>query len=365
MKKWGVILLIGVALAACSKEVVVEDTAPRRPTAVIESYLHNHGFRGMFASEGTEISRTREEMQRTDHEFKFTGALMKHLSKPASSAVIGRVDKNLLWMLDKKEKRYTECPLGGCPLPEGASDPSRPETMPKEERGPSQPACTTKLVKNDFAVKATGQKRAVNGFDAEEYLAKWEVIAEDTKKMKDTSHLTFTIWTTPETAEIKEVLRVQESYGRAYLQKIGIGDSPMGRVVPKEAMGILAAYFLGEMNEKDRAALMKAAKEFEKIKGFPVSTKVEWTADAKACGRGEPQKAEKKEEKGLDFSGGIGGIMSGLAGKAVEKKVEEKMKEGEGKPIFGYVQEIKKIKVEPVSDSLFQPPAGYKLIDRK
>lgn len=363
MKKWGVVLLVA-ALAACSKEAVIEDNAPRRPTAVIESQLHNLGFKGMFASKGTEVTRTREEMQRIDHEFEFTGSIMKHFSKPASSAMIGRVDKNLLWFLDKKEKRYTECPLGGCPLPEGASDPSRPETMPKKEGDPATPACSTKLVKNDFSVKATGQKRRVNGFDAEEYLAKWEVVAEDAKKMKDTSHLTFTLWTTPETAEIKEVLKVQESYGRAYLQKIGMGDSPMGKIVPKEAMGILAAYFLGEMNEKDRAALMKAAKEFDKIKGFPVSTRVEWSADTKACGRGEPQ-AEKKEEKGIDFSGGIGGVMSSLAGKMVEKKVDEKMKEGEGKPIFGYVQEIKAIRIEPVSDGLFQPPAHYKLIDRK
>lgn len=365
MKKWGFILFVGVALAACSKEVVVEDTAPRHPTAVVESYVHNFGFKGMFASEGSEIVRTRPEMQRIDQEFQFTGAIMKHLSKPASSAMIGRVDRNLLWMLDKKEKRYTECPLGGCPLPAGASDPSQPESMPKEERDPAAPSCATKLTKNDFSVKATGQKRAVNGFDAEEYLAVWEVVAEDAQKMKDTSHLTFTIWTTPEGAQIKEVLKVQESYGRAYLQKIGMGDSPMGKIVPKEAMGILATYFIGGMNEKDRQALIKAAKEFEKIKGFPISTKLEWTADAKACGRGEPQKVEKKEEKGIDFSGGIGGIMSGLAGKAVEKKVDEKMKEGEVKPIFGYVQEIKAIKVEPISDSLFQPPADYKLVNRK
>lgn len=85
---------------------------------------------------------------------------------------------------------------------------------------------------------------------------------------------------------------------------------------------------------------------------------------APACAQGE-QKVEKKEEKGIDFSGGIGGMMSGLAGKMVEKKVDEKMKEGEGKPIFGYVQEIKAIKIEPISDGLFQPPADYKLMNRK
>ena len=364
MKRWGFVLLIGLTFAACGKEIVVEDNAPRRPTAVVESYVHNFGFKGMFASEGSEIVRTREEMQRIDNEFQFTGAIMKHLSKPTSSAMIARVDKNLLWTLDKKEKRYTECPLGGCPLPAGASDPSRPGSRPKEARDPSQQSCPTKLTKNDFSVKATGQKRAINGFDAEEYLAVWEVVAEDAKKMKDASHLSFTIWTTPESAEIKEVMRVQAAYGRAYLQKIGMGDSPMGKIVPKEAMGILAVYFLGGMNEKDRAALIKAAKEFEKIKGFPISTKVEWTADARACGRGEPQTVEKKEEKGMDLSGGIGGIMSGLAGKMAQKKVDEKMKEGEGAPIFGYVQEIKAIKVAPISDGLFQPPADYKRVNR-
>jgi hypothetical protein len=119
------------------------------------------------------------------------------------------------------------------------------------------------------------------------------------------------------------------------------------------------------MGEKERQSLLRAAKELEKIKGYPISTKLEWYADAKACGRGEQQKAEKKEEKGMDLSGGLGGIVSGLTGKMVEKTVDEKAKEAEGKPIFGYVQEIKVMKVQPASEGLFQPPADYKLANRK
>ncbi|MGB3943149.1 MAG: hypothetical protein WBK96_16840 [Candidatus Manganitrophaceae bacterium] len=369
MGKWGLFFMMAILLAACGPDRVVKDRSPLHPTAVTESQVHNFGFKGMFASEKTEIVRTRPEMERTDHEFAFTGSVMKLISRSSSTAKIERVDRNLLWELDKKEKRYTECPLGGCPLLKGES---RPEPTTQEGsttlESSREPSCPLRLEKNVFSVNPTGEKRVVNGFDSEEYIATWEVVLEDEKKMKDTSTFTFTIWTTPETAQIREVVKIQEAYRRAYLEKVAqkvmMDDASIGRVLPKEANEILITYFFGVMSEQNRRALLKAAEEFGKIKGYPISTKVEWKADARACRPDEPEKVEQKEEKEIDFSGGIGGIVSGLAGKMVEKKVEEKMKEGEGKPIFGFVKEVKAIKLEPVSDGLFQPSSDYKLSNR-
>jgi hypothetical protein len=36
-----------------------------------------------------------------------------------------------------------------------------------------------------------------------------------------------------------------------------------------------------------------------------------------------------------------------------------------GKPVFGFVSEIKEMKVAPASDGLFVPPPGFQLVPRR
>jgi hypothetical protein len=253
--------------------------------------------------------------------------------------------------------------LAGCVHAAVSYRPAEPRRG-KEEPERSEPSCDIRLTKNDFSVKKTGQKQSINGFDAEEYHATWIVEGEDSKKMKDTSTLEITLWTTPESDQIRKIEEVQKEYHRVYLQKIGIGKTQTVGKIPAEAMGILSARLFGTMGEKGHNALLHAAKEMEKVKGFPISTKLEWYLDGKACGK-EGSHAERERNQEGSNAEGIGGLLSGLMGKSSEKKGDEKAEGSKRGPVFGFVQEIKTMNIGPASDGLFQPPASYKLIKQQ
>jgi len=354
-------LLAVLVLGACAQQQVAEDATPKTPTAVMETRTTNLGFKGQFASEARLTTQTRADMQRIDTEHEFTGAIMKHLVSGTSQAHITRLDKNLLWDLDKKEKSYSECPLGGCgakpgvvALPQGGE--SRPDSA-KEE------SCPLKMVKNEFDVKETGQTRVVNGFDTREYLLAWDVVAEDTQKRKAINRLTVNVWTTPESDAIKAVLNTQATFEKAYLSKVASEYAGLQRVMPQEALAIVSNFFFNTLSDADRKALLGVGQKLERVKGFPVSTKIEWYASGDACAAPKP-KEDKKESK-LDLQSGVGGLMSSLAGKLMDDKMNKEVEQSKDKPVFGFVQEVKSIKMEGVHDSAMSVPAGYKLVNRK
>ena len=354
-------LLAAMVLSACAQQQVAEDTTPKNPTAVLDTRTTNLGFKGQFASEAKLTTQTRADMQRIDTEHEFTGAIMKHLVSGTSQAHITRLDKNLLWDLDKKEKSYTECPLGGCgvkpgvmALPQGGE--SRPDTS-KEE------SCPLKMVKNEFDVKETGQTRVINGFDTREYLLAWDVVAEDAQKRQAINRLTVNVWTTPESDAIKSVLTTQATFEKAYLSKVASEYAGLQRVMPQEALAIVSNYFFSTLSETDRKALLGVGSKLDRVKGFPISTKIEWYASGEACAA--PKSKEDKKEAKLDLKSGVGGLMNSLAGKLMDDKINKEVEQSKDKPVFGFVQEVKAIKMESVHDSVMSVPAGYKMVNRK
>jgi hypothetical protein len=364
---------VGSIMAGCAKPTIV-DNSPERPTAVVKSEIRNFGIKGMFAYDGSQVVRTREQAQQTNEKVKFTGTVMRFLTKEQDESTISRVDKNLLWKLDNKEKRYTECPLTGCGTLPGqpsfanlnapeTGQPSAQEEEPVMEQG--KPGCVTKITKNEFKVEETGQTRVINGFKTKEYQLTWQVVAEDDQHRQDTNTITINIWTTPNTNEIDKVMKVQESFQQAYMAKINQHTTAMDRIVPQQALAVLTTYFFNSMSEKDRAALLKAAQEMEKIKGYPISTKLEWNASAEACGKGQQVAQTKQEGSNIDLQNGVSGLVGSLTSKFVEKKVEDEAEKAKSKPIFGYVQQVTSIKMEMVHDSVMEIPHGYKLETRE
>jgi hypothetical protein len=115
MKDLFLAVLAATLLQACTKEIV--QSYPTHGTAVVRTYVHNFGFKGLFASESTQTVSTRADMRRSEDQFHFSGFIMKHLAKAHDNATIWRLDKDRLWRLDLADKTYTECPLAGCPAP--------------------------------------------------------------------------------------------------------------------------------------------------------------------------------------------------------------------------------------------------------
>ena len=347
------VALAGLILQGCAHEVLPD--YPLHATAVTRTYFHNLGFKGAFASESTRTVSTRADMRREENEFKFSGFVMKHLVAAHDGSVIWRVDKNKQWRLDPKTKTYVECPLLGCP-PSRGPQAARPESA-RQEQPHRKPSCTLTLAKNKFSVDATGESKEINGFKTKRYKAFWEVVLQDKSKKKNTSLVTIDVWTTPEESpRIEAVRNLERTFDQRVREKTP-EHTGVGKVIPSEAMKIIAMQFLSDLTADQRAAITSVSQEAGKIHGRPISTHLEWNLGGDACQSQAQAPPKEERSSGLDLSHGV----SGLFGSAASQGVQNKADEMAGKPVFAFDEELQKMDVEPASDGLFVLPPSYKL----
>ncbi|HUQ77175.1 MAG TPA: hypothetical protein VM183_20820 [Burkholderiales bacterium] len=354
---------VAAALSGCSTPPPVDNT-PENPTAVFETRVSSTGIAGNFPFETTEKRFVRADMQREERATKgtgrFSGFLVTRVIGGPGDTNIARLDRKLLWTVNERRKEYVECPLAGCPLPGGAEAPAKPEAQqPEQPKQKTEEGCTTRISSNRFDVKPTGQKRDVNGFSAEQYEGAWVIRMEDKQKRATTSTMKFDIWTSPINGEMKKAIDTETAFARTYMASVPQSAMPMmhGKpgeqpVLPPEIMAQMTGY-LGTLSATDRAAFTRAAKELEKIKGHPVSTKIDWFVDGNACGAKDEEQKQQQSSSPTSISGAL---MSGAMG-MLNKKEE---KPAGPQPIFSFTVEVKQMGVVPVRDSVFNVPASYK-----
>jgi hypothetical protein len=314
-------------LAACAGAPQPEpDDSPANPTAVLETRVSSSGIGGAFPFETTQKRYVRQNMRRDESRTQGTGTftgLFVTAWTGEGDTTIARLDRKLLWTLNHGKKEYTECPLRGCP-PAAAV---KPEERTAEEV--KKPDCMMRLTKSSFDVKPTGQKRNINGFDTTQHEVAWLVTLQDQAKRTTTSTLSIDVWTSPVTAEMRQAINVEQAFDRAYYasapraKPAAAADRSKGQLLPPEVSRMMLGY-LSSLSPADRAALIRASRQLESIKGQPISTRIDWSLDGNACA---------PKEGARDAS----------------------------KPILSFTIEVKSLKVEPVRDSVFTVPPGYKL----
>lgn len=353
-------IVISVGIAGCAtKPVNVVDNTPLNPTAVIERQIVNNGIMGFFPFESTERHYVRANMRRDESTLKGTGTFTGFLVGTRSGTEITRIDRKLQWSLNTEKQEYTECPLKGCLKPSKRPAAKQDEAKPPEAQHES--GCTMSIAHTSFTVKATGQKKSINGFDTDEYQVVWVVNLRDKAARKSTSTLNMDIWTTPMTREMRDTLGVEESYARAYSG--AAADTGKPQILPADAAKLISIYLANSLKPGDLNAFLEAGKQMEKIKGYPISTHLAWDMQGNACAPKEAkQTADRSSGKSNPTSPGE--LVSGLAGMFAQKKTEESMKESAGEVILSFTVEVKSLKIEPVRDSVFTVPKDYRLVSQ-
>jgi len=364
--KYTVYLIAFTLLTGCmDKSTTVVDNSPKNPTAVIKSKGSINGF-VLPDSTFKEVVYTRKNKQTIANDSEYDSWMSRKILGDSDETTILRLDKNLRWTLlyDDETKKYLECPLGGCSFSnlmefdkkQNTNDENQFDYAPNDEEAE---ACSTKITNNSFKVKATGKKRIISGYNSKEYQAKWLVEYKDDKGRKDTNRLNIVFWNTEPTAEMKKVWGMNEALTNAYRKKVKAQHNSLSKLVPDSIFMSLSA-FSGGTSKDNKKWQNKVTRELSKVKGYPMSIKVEWYLDRKAC---IEAKAAPKKEK-LDWSNPLAAIKqstSDMIGKEAEKMFMPNPKE----PIFRYVYEVTSIKVEPVHDSVFEIPAGFTLATRE
>ena len=365
------LLIVMVFLSACAKQKVVVDNSPKNPTAVIKAKGTLNGV--MFPdSTFKQVSYTRKDRRAIFNDREFDAWMSRQFMGDTDNKEIFRLDKNLRWNLFdlKKEKKYIECPLGGCSISsliefDKMRDTSEENTFdyePGENYSAESDAemCSTKITKNSFKVKATGKQRTISGYSTKEYRADWIVEYKDSKGRKDTNKLIMVFWNTEPNRNMKKVWAINEKATQAYRRKVNNETNSLSRLIPDDIFVSLSA-FSGDTAKSNKKWKNSISREMAKAKGYPMSIKVEWYLDRKAC---IEKTAEVKKDKGFDWSNPLGSIKdsaSDMVGGSVKKMFLPKPNE----PVFRYVYQVTDVEVVPVHDSVFEIPSGFTLVTRE
>jgi hypothetical protein len=322
------------------------DTTPTVPTAVLESYVVSEGLAGFLPFEGTTTTLTRADMRREDSTVKGTGTVTRYLVGTHDDTHITRLDRKLVWKLYPHDATYTECPLAGCATP---GKPERPEQPQAQQPSASKDdSCKFRVASNTFDVKSTGARKAINGFDTEQYTAEWVVVLEDAARRQSTSRLSAEFWTTPLTPAMREAQALEIAYARSSL-------TAATGLLPTDIVKSMSMFLDRSLSAADKASLFNLGRQFEKIKGHPILTTFRWGFKGNACG-GSDTGADAGGGGGS--AGGVGGalgVIGGLLGGGKSSGGAEA-----DRPLLSMSHEVRRYRVEPVHESQFVPPPSFR-----
>jgi hypothetical protein len=353
---------VAAALSGCitgALPVHQPDNTPTNPTVVSETYTDFGGILGFFPYQSTARHYVRTTARRDESTFKGTGAISGFIVGSRTDASIMRPDRDLIWRINDEKKEYTECPLfGGCPRP---SQPEKKpaEPKPQQPEAKHEPGCTMKIAGNTFNVTPTGQKRNINGFDTDEYKVAWIVTFQDGNARKSTSSLNVDVWTTPISAALREIFAIEDAFSRSLAKSVtkNLTNQERSQVLPPDVMKAITGYLSRSLGPNETSAFANAARQMEKIKGHPISTRIEWDFKGNACAANDGDSASKNSPPPSPAA-----ALSALSGLFGQKKPDDG-KAAADKPVITVQIDVKTLKLQPEHDSLFVVPPGYKKID--
>jgi hypothetical protein len=198
-----------------------------------------------------------------------------------------------------------------------------------------------KEVEVDFDVKKTGETKSLAGFDTSRTIMTITV-REKGKTLEESGGMVLTsdMWLAPEQKSLKEVA----DFDLRYAQKLYGGISG----VSADQMAMAMA-----MYPMMRQAVERMSKEGSAIEGTPIMTTVTFDAVKSAEQMASEAKPDQQEAKP---SGGLGGMLGGLA-KRMKKPSEEEQKPRA--TVMSSTIEVLKISTDVAASDL-AIPAGFK-----
>ncbi|HET7651177.1 MAG TPA: hypothetical protein VFL15_10805 [Gammaproteobacteria bacterium] len=308
----------------------------------IQRVTHFSEVTGITAHDSTTTDYIHGDKKREENTRKFTGAVLgawqhfRHEDKGALSVDIYDVGANRHYELDTGEKTYSVEPMYTPPQP---GEHQAPEGSSDSDREAQEKDSDTRVTKNEFTVKATGEKKNINGFDTSEYLITWDLETENTKTgEKSRSLMTTDMWTAND-SRLAKAHAEEAAYNDAYRKLMH--EPANADELRQFGFGTVS------VNSADAGEFFDKLK---KIKGYPVSTDVTW--EVSGSGHKDQDKQERPSESLDNAIGSLFGSHS---------KEQPKADKHDGMTtVFSSHVEIKSVDTDAVSKSLFAVPDGYK-----
>lgn len=322
----------------------------------IETLTHLNEVTGLANHDSDTTDYFQGDKKREENLRKFTGSVLgawqkfRGEDKGSMDIDIFDVAANKHTNMDPQKKTYSV---------ESIYDPNQPSKAPPEggttrEQERQQQDKETKITKNEFTVKDTGQSKSINGFDTHEYLVTWDVETLNTKTgEKGRDLMTTDTWTStdPKLAKARDA---EAAYDKAY-RKLMHEPEP-------DTNAAYGMYGLGaghiEVEGKD---MQSAIEKLKAIKGLPVSTDVRWEVG----GTDKDGKQTNDSDAGKDSSKSLDSALGSLFGGKKSDDSDSQKKDQAGTPglttIFSSHYEVKAVDTSTIDAAQFQTPSDYKL----
>jgi hypothetical protein len=187
----------------------------------------------------------------------------------------------------------------------------REEQAKQKDAPPPPPAQKPEdVMEIDFDVKKTGQTRSINGFNTNQVLVT-VTVREKGKTLDQNGGLQITtdMWLAPAIPAMKEIADFHMQYAQKLFGPMIAGASPQDMAAATALYPML------------KPAMERMNEEQAKVQGTSILTTVKVEAVKSAAQFAEEQKQRQDGNK-PSVSGGVGGLLGGLARRAAQNKVE-------------------------------------------
>lgn len=317
-----------------------------------ETKVTSYGFMGMGAFESTTKTFLRTDAQRTDTKLKFTGPVMKMFSPKGTVTNIIRLDKELIWDFNDKKKKYTEQTFDEIrksfeELGQAGSDQQMAGGALPEEDYEAEYEWSKPKVK----VKNLGEKKTINGFSCQHYLASVTTVGTHIETgIKDTMLFVSDLWNAK---GVSKKMDLVNDFNKRYLKAIGF-DIP-----ENQGLAMIAGMYKEHMQT--------LGDEISKLKGYPIVNDMKLTMTKNLLSV-EQEEEEEPEEESLsmrDIQRNFGGLlgkklMKDVLNKKADKNTEEPKKSSVSE-LFHMKSEVLSIDEGSIAVDKFEVKKGYKL----
>jgi hypothetical protein len=219
------------------------------------------------------------------------------------------------------------------------------EEQAKQKDTPPPTQKPEDVMEVDFDVKKTGQTRSINGFNTNQVVV--TVTMREKGKTLDQSgglQITTDMWMAPSIPAMKEITDFHMQYAQKLYGPMIAGASPQDMAAATALYPLL------------KPAMERMNAEQAKVQGTSIQTTVKVEAVKSAAQFAEEQK-ERQDANKPSISGGVGGLLGGIAKRAAQKKVE-----GDPQPratIMTTTTELMKVATDVAAGDV-AIPAGFK-----
>jgi len=349
MKQSFSLTLVALAITGCASNKA-QDTTPSNPTSVLTA---EYSVNGLYVPDytGKQTVLTRESNRVIRETTKFDNWLMRVANSDTSR--IADLPKGKSYDLDHDDETYRECPIKGCNDISFTGSIFEKDNESEEYQTYDEVGCEVDLKENSFNVSKTGKSRVINGFATEQYIVNWTTRYQDETGAEDNNIVTFDFWTTAPNAQTNRALQEHEAFQNNYLKAIG-DDNALINLLGTDGYKAIAG-FTGDISNEDNQFGGEIGQKLGTIKGYPISIKLEWKQQLKAC---------KTARKPIDYSAGLEEVGSQILGNIMDKGKEMVLDHWREEPVVRYVYEIKSVENKSVKDSKFMVPKDFTLRDR-